>query len=99
MPPEIWVTLDRDADRCGRSATKQMEVIFRAYYGLGNASLDEAALIAARQSLSQPIYSASPQGLGRDGETKRRRTYLNSTGRSSRNAKGTQKKSGKPPKA
>ena len=62
MPPQIWVLLDQDAERCGRSATKQIEVILRTYYGLGNTGLNEEALAAARRAISEPMYSMP--GLG-----------------------------------
>lgn len=88
MPPEIWTVLDQDAERCGRSATKQIEVILRTYYGLGNAALNEGALAAARRAISEPMYDLQPlETSGSSGQG-----YLNSTGGTERVSKRRERK-------
>lgn len=36
LPDEVWDAVNRDADRCLRSQTKQIEAILRAYFRLGD---------------------------------------------------------------
>jgi isopropylmalate/homocitrate/citramalate synthase len=86
MPPEIWVLLDEDAERCGRSATKQIEVILKTYYGLGNTGLNEQALAAARRAISEPM------GMPAMGLKASERAYLNSTGGTARASKKRERK-------
>lgn len=54
LPTYIWDALDKDAVRCRRSATKQIEAILVRYYDLdANVELDEEALSDAAQAVSR----------------------------------------------
>lgn len=49
LPEYLWEVIDKDADRCRRSATKQLEVILLRYYQLeANIELNEGSLAEAR---------------------------------------------------
>lgn len=53
LPAYLWDVLDKDAKRCRRSATKQIEAMLVRYYRLeANVELDEEALIEAFQAVS-----------------------------------------------
>lgn len=53
LPVYLWEVLDRDAKRCRRSATKQVEAILVRYYSLeNNVELDEASLESAFHAVS-----------------------------------------------
>lgn len=41
LPDELWDAVDRDADRCLRSQTKQIEAILRAYFRSDQVELRE----------------------------------------------------------
>jgi hypothetical protein len=44
FPRALWTAIDEDAQRCRRSAVKQMEAIFMAYYGLEDVGLNSETL-------------------------------------------------------
>jgi hypothetical protein len=53
LPVYLWNVLDKDAKRCRRSATKQIEAILVRYYNLeANIELDEESIDSASQAVS-----------------------------------------------
>lgn len=40
----LWLKLDSDAKRCGRSSVKQLEAILKTYYGAEDVELNKNAL-------------------------------------------------------
>lgn len=55
LPQRIWNLVDREAARCRRSSTKQVDAILSAYYGVDNLELDAEGVAAART-----LASAAP---------------------------------------
>ncbi len=54
LPVYIWEALEKDAKRCHRTVTKQIEAIFSRYYKLdANIELDEETLDEAFHEVSQ----------------------------------------------
>lgn len=53
LPAYIWEALEKDAERCHRTVTKQIEAIFSRYYKLNtDVELDEEALTETYHSVS-----------------------------------------------
>jgi len=50
MSDRVWEALARDAERCRRSVTKQMEAIFSVYYGLDDVDLGD--VVSVRETAS-----------------------------------------------
>ena len=65
LPPEYWAVLDKDAVRCKRSATKQIEAIIAAYYSLEPIELDPDGLERARSMASPRPHTPAPPRLHR----------------------------------
>lgn len=40
FPKELWDAIDEDAQRCKRSAVRQMEAVLTAYYGLEDIDIN-----------------------------------------------------------
>jgi hypothetical protein len=54
LPVYLWEVLDKDAKRCRRSATKQIEAILVRYYNLEtDIGLDEEAIDSASHAVSR----------------------------------------------
>jgi hypothetical protein len=54
LPQFLWDILDRDAKRCRRSATKQVEAILVRYYNVeANVDLDERSIAEATNLVSE----------------------------------------------
>ena len=44
FPKELWDAIDEDAQRCKRSAVRQMEAVLTAYYDLEDVDINEQKL-------------------------------------------------------
>ncbi len=59
----LWKKLDADAERCGRSSTKQLEAILKTYYDaedveLSRHSLEMLGELSPRSRTKMPIIEA-----------------------------------------
>lgn len=53
LPQYLWDILDKDAKRCRRSATKQVEAILARYYNVeASVDLDERSIAEAVNAVS-----------------------------------------------
>jgi hypothetical protein len=46
LPDEVWAALQKDADRCRRSLTKQLEAMLVAFYKLDNVDIGNVGAMA-----------------------------------------------------
>ena len=60
LPAYIWEALEKDAERCHRTVTKQIEAIFSRYYKLdANVELDEETLAETYDAVSRRRTNAA----------------------------------------
>lgn len=63
FPKQLWEAIDADAERCKRSAVKQMEAVLSAYYELGDVEISRQSLqmvgeLMPRSKKKMPLLEA-----------------------------------------
>lgn len=53
FPRSLWDAIDADAQRCKRSAVKQLEALLATFYGLEDVEIDKRRLLGLRSNVAE----------------------------------------------